>query len=45
MALSAFDDMRFILENSVNTLAWEHYKIKLGKNALISHLNSQPVDP
>ena len=27
IALSPFDDKRYILENGINTLAWGHYKI------------------
>ena len=42
MAVSAFDDKRFVLENGVNTLAWGHSKIKLEKDAFISHLKSRP---
>jgi hypothetical protein len=33
-----YDDKRFILENSINTLAWGHYKIKDEKDKFNNHL-------
>ncbi|XP_043470555.1 DNA polymerase-like [Leptopilina heterotoma] len=32
IALSPFDDKRYLLENSTDTLAWGHYKIKNDEN-------------
>ena len=37
-ALSAHDDKRHILENSINTLAWGHHQIKLKKDEFFNHL-------
>ena len=37
-ALSAHDDKRHILENSINTLAWGHHQIKVKKDQFRSHL-------
>jgi hypothetical protein len=33
-ALSAHDNKRYILENAIDTLAWGHYQIKVGKKPI-----------
>jgi len=37
-ALSAHHDKRYILENSMDTLAWGHYQIKVEKDQFLNHL-------
>jgi len=37
-ALSTHDDKRYILENSIDTFAWRHYRIKVEKDQFLNHL-------
>jgi hypothetical protein len=39
-ALSAHDDKRFILENGINTLAWDHYKTEIPGENFVDHINN-----
>jgi len=36
--LNSHDDKRYILENSVDTLAWGHYQIEVEKDQFLNDL-------
>ena len=42
-ALNAYDDRRFILEDSVDTLAWGHYELNIEKNNFLNYLKASTV--
>ena len=39
MALSAYDDKRYILDNGINTRAWGRYAININKDKFLKELS------